>query len=151
MSNSDGTIILEDAKMIWRNFAGREDQFNREGNRHFTVVLDDKTADQLQEDGWNVKIKTGKEDGDENINVLKVSVRFDVRPPQIFMITSRGRTKLDEDTCELLDDAELKIVDMMIRPYEWFFNGRGGRKAYLYSLYVTIEENYLDLKYANQV
>lgn len=151
MGNNDESIILEDVKMIWRNFEGREDQFNREGNRNFTVVLDDKTADQLQEDGWNVKIKTGKEDGDENFNVLNVAVSFKVRPPQIFLMTSRGRTKLDEETCALLDDAELKIVDMMLRPYEWYVNGKSGRKAYLHSLYVTIEENYLDLKYANQV
>lgn len=64
------------------------------------------------------------------------------------MITSRGRNHLGEDEIELLDWADIKMVDMIVRPYEWAVNGKTGIKAYLQSIFVTIEEDALELKYA---
>ena len=57
------------------------------------------------------------------------------------LITSRGRTNLDEDQVEMLDWADIINVDMIVRPYEWTVNEKSGVKAYLQSIYVTIEED----------
>ena len=64
------------------------------------------------------------------------------------MITSRGRTNLDESTVEMLDWADITNVDLIVRPYEWSVSGKTGIKAYLQSIYVTVEEDELERKYS---
>lgn len=148
MPVNDGTLVMEDARIIFRNFQGKEGQYNREGDRNFCVLLDHKTADDMAADGWNIKTLKPREEGDEPQPYIQVSVNFKGRPPRIVMVTSRGRTDLGEDECEFLDWADIRSVDLIIRPYEWTVNGKTGIKAYLKSIFVTIEEDYLELKYA---
>lgn len=152
MPPGDGTILLEDHRIIFKNFAGKEGQFNREGDRNFCVVLeDDKLVKQLEKDGWNVKYLSPREDGDAPTPYLMVSVGFKIKPPLIVMITSRGRTQLGEDECEILDWADIRDgrADLIIRPYHWNVRDASGIKAYLQSMYVTIEEDALQRKYAD--
>jgi hypothetical protein len=150
MPRDDNTIVMEGVRIIFRNFAGREGQFNREGDRNFGVILDDeKLVKMLLDDGWNVKFLKPREEGDEEQPYLPVSVNFKGRPPQCVMITSRGRTTLHEDEIELLDWADIRNVDLIVRPYEWAVSGKTGIKAYLKSIFVTIEEDALELKYAD--
>lgn len=141
---------MEGVRIIFRNFAGKEGQYNREGDRNFAVLLDDTIANTLAEDGWNVKwLKSREEDEEESSQAyLQVSVNFKGRPPRVVLITSRGRTNLGEDQVEMLDWADIKNVDLIVRPYEWVVNQKSGIKAYLQSIYVTIEEDPLELKYA---
>lgn len=145
----DGTLLIEDAQIIFPNFSGREGMYNREGDRNFCVIIDEKLAEELVRDGWNIKTLKPREQGDPERLCLQVSVGFKSRPPKIVMITSRGRTSLSEDEIELLDWADFKTVDLIIRPYEWTVNGKGGIKAYLKSLFATIIEDALELKYAD--
>ena len=49
---------------------------------------------------------------------------------------------------ETLDWVDILNVDLIVRPYEWTVNGKSGVKAYLQSIYVTIEEDPLELKYS---
>jgi hypothetical protein len=65
------------------------------------------------------------------------------------MISSRGvRTHLNASNVETLDGADIVNVDMIVRPYTWEVNGKGGVKAYLQSMYVIVEEDALERKYA---
>lgn len=152
MMADDTTVLMEGVRIIFRNFSGKEGQYNREGDRNFAVLLDEPVAIQMTEDGWNVKwLKPREEDEDEKEQAyLPVSVKFDKgRPPRVVMITSRGRTNLGESEVEMLDWADITNVDMIVRPYEWNVSGKTGVKAYLQSLYVTIEEDALERKYAD--
>jgi hypothetical protein len=147
----DNTVMMEGVRMIFRNFAGKEQQYNREGDRNFAVLLDTVVAEQMLEDGWNVKMLKPREDDEdqEEQAYLSVAVGYKGRPPKIVMITSRGRTNLSEDEVEMLDWADIRNVDLIVRPYEWAVSGKTGVKAYLQSLFVTIEEDALELKYAD--
>jgi hypothetical protein len=151
-------VVMEGMRIVFRNFAGKEGQYNREGDRNFGVILPPDVAEQMLADGWNVKyLKPREEDEDgEETPWLSVSVNFDKgRPPTILMITSRGKTKLDEDNVEQLDWVDIAQdengqpkVDLIVRPYHWDVSGRSGIKAYLQSMYVTIDEDDLARKYA---
>jgi hypothetical protein len=145
----DLEVSLENMRIVFRNFAGAEKQFNAEGKRNFAVVLSEEQYEMLKADGWNVKSKPPREDGDDWFRFLGVTVSFKGRPPRLVMVSSRGRTTLDESTAELLDFAEIDNVDLILRPYDWEVNGNQGRKAYLKTIYVTIHEDDLDMKYAD--
>jgi hypothetical protein len=142
-----GPVVLEGRRILFRNFSGEEGRFNAKGARNFNVLLEHEEAELMLKDGWNVKYLQPREEGDEPQPRLEVSVKFGKNPPRIILITSRGKTPLDESMVSLLDWADIENVDMIVRPYEWEVSGRTGVKAYLKSIYVTIREDELELKY----
>lgn len=142
--------MIEDARLVFRNFAGAEGPYNREGDRNFCVLLDPETAENMLRDGWNIKFLKSREEGEIDQPYIQVTVGFGKgRPPKLVMITSKGRTDLGEDECEIFDWCDISVADLIIRPYNWSVGGRGGVKAYLKSLFLTVREDELDLKYAD--
>lgn len=138
---------FESAEIIYLNFSGRKTQFNEKGYRCFNIVLDPKTAERMKEDGWNVRYTEGREEGDEGFYHINVTASYMKRPPTVVLITSKGRTNLDEETIDLLDYAEIVNVDVTINPSYWTNSGRSGWKAYLQAIYVTIQEDRFAQKY----
>jgi hypothetical protein len=156
-------VLMEGVRLIFRNFKGEEGQYNREGVRNFGVILPPEIAEAMLNDGWNVKyLKPSEEEKDEGVEQgpawLPVECAFDKgRPPKIVLITSRGKTNLTEDLVEQLDWADIAVdpqtgahkCDLIVRPYPWTnAMGSSGIKAYLKSMFITIEEDELDKKYA---
>lgn len=140
-SNRDN-IIIENAKIWARNFKGEERlPYNSKGKRNFCLTLDPEMARDLVDDGWNVKYDR------DDIPYIPVAVSFDKYPPKIYEVTSKGKTLLNEETVGDLDDDEIEYIDLIIRPYRWTVNGTSGVKAYVKSMYVTIQENALLDKY----
>jgi len=145
----DNSVVLEGVRIVFRNFAGKEGQYNREGDRNFGVLLDEDVATAMAKDGWNVKWLKAREEDESEQAYLSVTVGYKGRPPRVAMITSRGRTALSEDEIEVLDWVDIENVDLIVRPYEWVVNGKTGIKAYLKSIFVKINEDALELKYAD--
>ena len=147
MSDRVGNIVMENAQIRFRNFSGKEGRFNPEGRRNFCVLLTDDIVDNLIRDGWNVKYLNPRDEDEAPQPYIQVAVNFDNIPPKVWLITSRGKTLLDEESVNMLDWAELQSVDLIIRPYQWEMNGKTGIKAYLKSGYFTIAEDEFESKY----
>lgn len=144
------TVMFRNAEIIFRNFAGKEGQYNKEGDRNFCLILDQELAAQMDADGWNVKHLKPREDGALPTPYLQISVGFKIRPPRVIVVTSVGRVDVSEEEMELLDWVDIKNVDLVIRPYHWGPIGpekKTGTKAYLKSLFITIDEDPLEIEY----
>lgn len=148
-------ITLEGVEIRFRNFEGKEAKFNPAGKRNFVVWLDPATAEDLVNAGWPVKHLQAREEDEAPQAILKVNVKYSEkgRPPQVVLISRKAgelvRTTLTEDMLTLLDWVDIANVDMIIRPYNYDFNGREGTTAYLNSIYVTIRQDELEQKYSD--
>lgn len=148
------TVTIENANILpggFRNFSGKETQYNREGDRKFNIALPAEVAEQMARDGWNIRQLDPREEGDEPQAIIEVAVKFGKIPPRIVILKNGGRTRvpIGEDEVEILDWVLIRKADVILRPYEWVVNGKSGVKAYLKTLFVTIEEDELEAKYSN--
>lgn len=148
-----GQVTLEGVRLVFRNFSGAPGRFNSAGDRNFNVVLPEEIAREMEADGWNIRWLEPRDEDDPRQPILKVSLKYEkrdgtpTRPPLVVLITSKGRTNLDQGMVSLLDWAEIVNVDMIVNPYTYNAQGRTGISAYLKSIYVTIQEDPLELKY----
>lgn len=143
-------INIEGANIIWKNFSGERDRYNP-GKRGFSVVIDDTVmADELKQEGWNVKERPLQEGADPSEQEWTLPVKLNMnRYTQVWLIVGNHKTLLNEDTVAQLDVVDITDCDLSIRPYEWEMSGRTGITAYVDSMYVTIRENKFAEKYAD--
>ena len=139
-----GVLQIDDARIIFRNFEGRGDQFNREGDRNFALVIPtEEIADALVNDvnengvGWNVKKREPRDPGDTPFMFLTVKVKFNDRGPAVYLKTGNNQVRLSEDSVDILDKIDITSVDLDIRPFDNVTNGKPYRTAYLQSICVT--------------
>lgn len=139
-----------EAKAIrFRNFAGKEGRYNKEGDRNFCLLLHPDDADEMQKEGWNIRYLDPRDDGDEPTPYIQVKVGFGGkgRPPKVVMVTKKGKTQINEDTVNILDWADIEFADIALNPYHYNVNGKEGIKAYLKTMYVTIFEDEFEDQY----
>lgn len=143
-------INIEGALIIWKNFSGERDKYNP-GKRGFSVVIDDPVmADELSNEGWNVKERPLPEGADSSEQEWMLPVKLNMnRYTQVWLIVGNHKNLLDENTVAQLDVVDIVNCDISIRPYEWEMSGRSGITAYVDSMYVTIRENKFAEKYAD--
>lgn len=149
---ANARITLENVRVLpggFRNFAGRGDQYNRDGDRNFHIGLSEEQAQALLADGLNVKVREARDEGGEDTYILKVAVSWKVKAPRIYTVAGNKQTALSEDLVAILDDTFITYADVVIEASEWEVNGKTGVKAYLSKAYFTIEQDDLDLKYAH--
>lgn len=135
-----GILQVDDARIIFRNFRGEGSKFNREGDRNFALLIDNQeVADALIKEGWNVRIKPPREEGDSPFMYLPVKVKFSEYGPRVYLRSGNATNRLDEESIDCLDNIDILGVDLDIRPYDWEVQGKTGRTAYLQSICVTQE------------
>ena len=145
-----GILQIDDARIIYRNFSGVGSKFNREGDRNFSIIIEDQDiADELIKNGWNVKIKPPRDEDDTPFMTLPVKVKFNDRGPIVYLITGKRKNELDEESIGILDNIDILGVDLDLRAYDWEVNGKTGRTAYLQSICVTQEVDRFAERYAD--
>lgn len=149
-------LDLENVRIEFRNFSGEAGKFNRQGDRNFCVMLDDRVslAEQLKEEGWNIKYLSPRNEDEDPVPYMPIKVSFGKYPPVIYLISGGRKTKLSEKDISLLDWAEIvnehgerNRVDLQVSPYSWEISGREGISAYCKALYVRIAEDRFADKY----
>lgn len=132
--------------ILFRNFSKAPDKFNPEGprNANFWIVLEPEKAQELIEEGFNVKEKENR-DGDLEYR-LQVFVS-DLYPPTIVKVCGKVKTSLDKETMATLDRDELEKVDLVLSKGKWEFGGKTGFKAWLNKGYFTIVKDRFDDRY----
>lgn len=147
------SLTVENARILWRNFSGRQTQYNAKGKRNFNLVVPPEDVEAMKADGWNVKTKQPRPDypDDVPLSTLKVIVNYseNTRPPRVVLIAGDDRTELDESTVDMLDRVQIENVDLIINPSYYDVNGSTGYTAYLQSIYVTIVQDDLEKKYGS--
>jgi hypothetical protein len=169
--NPRGTLQIDDARITFKNFAGRETDYNEKGNRNFCLIIGGGvlekgrevlhlTAQEMAEalmnetnkygDGWNIKIKPPFEDGGEPFAYLQVKVSSN-RMPAVY-VESAGRTRrlTEMDELDMLDRIAIRNVNLDIRPYDDVMRGRSFRSAYLDCLEVFQEIDRFTARYAEE-
>ena len=142
---------IDGRQIIFKNFEGRGDRFNREGDRNFSLRIDDEnTADALVKEGWNVRIKEGRDEDEGPFMRLPIKVKFTNYGPNVYLRTGDRVNELNEESIACLDNIEIDSVSMDIRPYDWDVNGRTGRTAYLQSMEVVQRIDRFAARYANK-
>lgn len=135
-------IIVRGARIRYKNFSGKETQYNRAGDRNFNLIIEDEDfAQKLISDGWNIKIKKPKDPQAKPFYALPVAVSYKCYAPTVILKNSVGERVLEEETIGLLDTAELKNIKLEIRPRQWEISGNKGIKAYLRTFVATLVEN----------
>lgn len=144
----DENIEIKDARVIFKNFEGKEDKYNTKGNRNFCIVLSQSEADQLSAAGWNVKTRPPREPGDDPLYYLKINLKFETlgRPPRVVMVNSRNKVRLDADSAILLDMGRVVTADVRFRPYQY---DPGKYSAYLVTGFFVMEEDTLEERYSD--
>ena len=151
-----GILQIDDARIIYKNFSGIGDKFNREGDRNFAVIIpNQEIADQLIEEGWNIRIKPPRNEGEDPFMYLPVKIKFNGRGPSAYLVTGKRMNTLDEESISVLDDVDIASVDLDIRPYDWVIqegtpNEKRGRSAYLQSIHVVQEIDRFAERYAEE-
>lgn len=138
-------VQINDAQICFRNFRGEGNDFNKEGDRNFSIkITDPEIAEALKNDvnefgaGWNVKIRAGREDGDVPFMHLPVKLKYTERSaPKVYLVSGNNTVELNERTIDTLDHIDIDHCDIDIRPYDGESRFGPHRTAYLQNIWVV--------------
>ena len=142
------TVTLNNVGIIFPNFAGRSDQYNKTGIRNFSVTISNDTAEAMLADGFNVKFpKPNPEidpDDDRRLPTLNITVSkdHDIIPYgiRIFLVDGENEQRVDNTNLDMLDGLDIDYANVKFSVYDWSVNGTSGRKPYLQSLQIFLKD-----------
>lgn len=135
------TVKVENARIVFRNFAGKERKNNKEGERTFCVVLDDATAEQLIKYKWDVQYIPGINDEDKPTPYVQVTIDPNAFFPSIVLLDAMCRKIVDEESVTRLNKEKILRADVTMVGYPWVVGSHRSVRVYLEELIATIEEN----------
>ena len=140
MSRKNHMLDIKDARIVNKNFAGIEKQYNPAGTRTFCVILDNpEEAQKLSDQGWNIRILKPTDEFPDGGYMLPVEARFGDYPPVIWVRKGEGApVQLEEAAVGELDRMWITKASMRVSGSEW---APGKIKAYLRELYADLEVN----------
>lgn len=151
-----GTLQIDNARILWPNFAGAEKGYDREGDRNFTLVFDNEAlVDELIADGWNIKKRASDDPDEPPFMTMKVKLSYKERAdgsvfgPKAYLWTNGIRNELDQDSIACLDHIDRGEINMDIRPHDWEYHGKTGRTARLNVIEVFQNVDRFQERYAN--
>ena len=139
----NGDLSIEGAIIIWTNFEGRPTKFNPAGGkRTFVLVLTDTVAEELRNEGWNIKTREPREEGEDPLFFTEIVINMDSKfPPKVVLYSEfngkKSANKLTSETIRQLDSINIANVDVIIHPYEHNFSSVANVKGYANALYIT--------------
>lgn len=143
-----GILQFDDVEIIWPNFSGKPDKYNRDGKRSFNIIIpDEETKQALEAEGWSVKTRAANDEYEDPLYYMPVKILYHDEDlahldPQVLLVTGGRTNELDEETIGMLDHISiLEIPHMDISPYDWEVNGKTGRSAYLKKVVVVQEDD----------
>ena len=133
-----GILQIDDAIIMFKNFAGKGDMYNREGDRKFSLrITSQEVADALIKEGWNVRMKPARTEDEDPLVYMDVKVKFSEFGPKVYLESGDAVNELNEQTIGCLDRIRIGRVDLDIRPFDWELpSGKRGRSAYLQGMRV---------------
>lgn len=142
------TVTLNNVGIIFPNFAGRSDQYNKTGVRSFSVAVSNETAEAMLADGFNVKFpKPNTEidpDDDRRLPTLNITVSNDhdniPYGIRIFLVDGENEQRVDNTNLDMLDGLDIDYANVKFSVYDWSVNGNSGRKPYLQSLQIFLKD-----------
>lgn len=144
-------LEIENANIKWAfsHFDGRQDTFNDEGQHNFQVIIDEEHAKDLMAEGWPIKVKDGREEGDPPEYLLKVNISYRFEAPQIYLIKGNRKYRADESDLSDIKRATCEQIDVIIQPSPWVHGRESGISAYAKEMYVKIKESRFGAAYAD--
>ena len=145
----DEVLVIPDTRVIFKNFSGKPDDYNRAGGvRSVNIELDPTLAKQLKADGWNVRMTKPSER--YPVPVYHTSLKINYRskwPPQVFMVSNGVKNLLDEHTVGSLDFLDIVTVGVEIHPYHWSTDAGKGVKGYVNRMFVVVRHDELSERF----
>nr|DAR94957.1 MAG TPA: hypothetical protein [Caudoviricetes sp.] len=138
-------ITLENVRIIYPNFAGRESDYNTKGSREFAVALDPSLAEELASQGLNVKFPSEDKANRPAYLPVTLSNGPDVQPWISIVLVNQGNGTIvnngDANQIAMLDEVVAgALTNIIINPYNWAAAGRTGIKAYVNKVYIYIDD-----------
>ena len=102
-------IKIEGAKLIFKNFQGKGNDYNKEGDRNFGVLLPDDIAEVAAADGWRVKHRPPREEDGYEQPWLSVKVKYGQYPPT--MTDKSGRVIRESGISAYLKSMYVTVLE----------------------------------------
>lgn len=152
------TYSFEGCSIHFKNFSGEPGRFNPAGKRSFALRLTEEEADKLEREGWNIKRREPREEGDDWFIYTNVNVNMDSKwPPRIRfapghwegdeLVLEAPLTDMDADTVGMLDSLRIIDCSCTLNAVEWEIQGNHGTKGYLQSMIAIFQSDPIEARY----